>query len=43
MNDEVGMIWKEALMAYFEVLYKPCLNKMRKITKTLNEDSQTPG
>jgi hypothetical protein len=43
MNDEMERKWKEAVVAYFR--YKPgiCLDGLRETTKTLSQDSVSPG
>jgi hypothetical protein len=43
INYEMEWIWKEAIMASFEVLSRICLEGLRKTTKNLSQDSRSPG
>lgn len=43
MNNEMERIWKEAIFASFEVLYRYLPGELRKTTKNLSQDSRSPG
>jgi hypothetical protein len=42
MNDELERIWKEAPVAYSRYYPSICLEKLRKTTKTLSQNSRSP-
>jgi hypothetical protein len=38
VNDELGMMWKEAAVIHFKVLLKQFLEELNKTTKDLDKD-----
>jgi hypothetical protein len=43
MNDELEVIWNEAVVAYFGHYPGLCLEGVRRVTKNLNQGSRCPG
>lgn len=42
-NDELKMMWKEAVTDYFKIVSQNFLRGLRKTTKLLNKDNQSAG
>jgi hypothetical protein len=43
INDELERIWKEAVLALFQVLSQHLTGELRKLMENLSQDSQSPG